>query len=240
MSGAVPSERASVSPRASKTIAVPPISPASAAVTPSSPCSESTIRSSRSWAESARWSTAYCSLTRWENAFSVIAMNGVSYGTSKSGKPSSSAASRRPGGVSACAKPTPRPRPARSWPASRSTKARCAAGSVRFIPVVSSSSPPDSQGVGSASSEMWTQRTARSSPSSPATSRMSRSRMRSRSASTYNPSLREASSRTGRSTVRISSNCSGPAISGGASWTTGSPRSSARQIRPRAKTSADM
>ena len=63
--------------------------------------------------------------------------------------------------------------------------------------------------------------------------------MRSRSESTYNPSLREASSRTGRSTARISSNCSGPAISGGASWMTGSPRSSARQISPRAKTSAE-
>ena len=61
-------------------------------------------------------------------------MNGVSYGTSKSGKPSSSAASRRPSGVSACAKPTPRPRPARSWPASRSTNARWAAGSVQVHP----------------------------------------------------------------------------------------------------------
>ena len=33
----------------------------------------------------------------------------------------------------------------------------------------------------------------------------------------------------------ISSNCSGPATSGGEIWTTGSPRSSARQIRPRSK-----
>ena len=44
---------------------------------------------------------------------------------------------------------------------------------------------------------------------------------------------RPASSSTGRSTASISANCSGPAISGGASWITGSPRSSERQIRPR-------
>jgi hypothetical protein len=51
------------------------------------------MRSSRSCAASARWSTAYCSLTRCVNAFSVMAMNGRSYGTSKSGKPCASAAS---------------------------------------------------------------------------------------------------------------------------------------------------
>src|SRR4051794_23949923 len=51
------------------------------------------------------------------------------------------------------------------------------------MPVVSSSSPPDSHGVGSSSSEMWTHRTAFSSPLSPATTRTSRSRIRSPSAS---------------------------------------------------------
>src|SRR3954452_21271622 len=51
------------------------------------------------------------------------------------------------------------------------------------MPVVSSSSPPDSPGVGSSSSELWTQRTAFSSPRSPATTRTSRSRIRSPSAS---------------------------------------------------------
>src|SRR5690349_18083718 len=51
------------------------------------------------------------------------------------------------------------------------------------MPVVSSSSPPDSHGVGSSSSEMWTQRTAFSSPLSPATRRTSRSRIRSPSGS---------------------------------------------------------
>ena len=40
-------------------------------------------------------------------------------------------------------------------------------------------------------------------------------------------------SRTSRRTSWISSNCSVSAISGGASWITGSPRSSARQISPR-------
>src|SRR5881394_247375 len=43
----------------------------------------------------------------------------------------------------------------------------------------------------------------------------------------------QASVSTPRSTSWISSNCSVSAISGGASWITGSPRSSARQIRPR-------
>ena len=69
-----------------------------------------------------------------------------------------------PSGASACANPMPRPSPASSWPASRSTNARCSSARLRFIPVVSSSSPPDSHGVGSASSEMWTQRTGLSSP----------------------------------------------------------------------------
>src|SRR5918992_2966044 len=36
-----------------------------------------------------------------------------------------------------------------------------------WIPVVNRSSPPDSQGVGSGSSEMWTQRTGASAPSPP-------------------------------------------------------------------------
>ena len=44
--------------------------------------------------------------------------------------------------------------------------------------------------------------------------------------------LTDASSSAGRSTAASSANSSGPAISGGASCTTGSPRSSARQISP--------
>ena len=50
--------------------------------------------------------------------------------------------------------------------------------------MVSSSSPPDSHGVGSTISEMCTHRTALSTPASPATNRTSRSRRRSRRAST--------------------------------------------------------
>src|SRR5215216_7194645 len=38
------------------------------------------------------------------------------------------------------------------------------------MPVVSSSSPPESQGVGSSSSEMWTHRIGCPAPSAPATS----------------------------------------------------------------------
>ena len=57
----------------------------------------------------------------------------------------------------------------------------------------------------------------------------------------YSPqcSRSDASSSTGRRTERISSNCSGPAISGGESWITGSPRSSARQISPRLNISGE-
>ena len=40
-----------------------------------------------------RWSTSYCSFTSRVNAFSVIAMNGSSYGTSNTGNPSPSASS---------------------------------------------------------------------------------------------------------------------------------------------------
>ena len=48
-----------------------------------------------------------------------------------------------------------------------------------------------------------------------------------------------ASSRTGRRMPSISSKCSGWAMSGGESWMTGSPRSSARQIRPRRNSSPE-
>ena len=157
-------EEASSSPRPSNTSAGPPISADSAPATPSSPCSESTIRSSRSWAASARRSTAYCSLTRCVNAFSVSAMNGSSYGTSNSAKSCFAAASTSASGIVSCAKPVPRPSPASPWPASRATYARCVSGSVSAMPVVSSSSPPDRNGVGSSSSEMCTQRTARVEP----------------------------------------------------------------------------
>src|SRR4051812_46609083 len=47
------------------------------------------------------------------------------------------------------------------------------------MPVVSSSSPPDSHGVGSTSSEMCTQRTGFSAPAAPATRRRSSSETRS-------------------------------------------------------------
>src|SRR5215212_74900 len=106
-------------------------------------------------------------------------MNGTSYGTSTSGKPRSAASSRSASGTSWCANPVPSPRPASPWPASSRTNVRCRSGSSSAMPVVSSSSPPDSHGVGSSSSEMWTHRTAFSSPASPATRRTSRSRIRS-------------------------------------------------------------
>src|ERR687895_1425148 len=54
-----------------------------------------------------------------------------------------------------------------------------------------------------------------------------------RSASQCLTILSQASASTERRAESISSNCSVSAISGGDNWTTGSPRSSARQIRPR-------
>ena len=144
----------------------PPIIVASALARPSSPRSESTICSSRSWAESARRNTAYCSFTSREAARSVMAMNGTSYGTSNTGNPCASAVSRSVSGTRACENPVPNPSPVRPCATSRSTYAR---SSPACRPVVSSSSPPVSHGVGSSSSEMCTQRTARSSPAAPAT-----------------------------------------------------------------------
>ena len=48
-----------------------------------------------------------------------------------------------------------------------------------------------------------------------------------------------ASDSTVRNVVSIWSNCSGPHIRGGASWMTGSPRSSARQISPDSNSAPD-
>src|SRR4051794_19521684 len=61
---------------------------------------------------------------------------------------------------------------------------RCALALSRSRPVVSSSSPPDSHGVGSRSSEMWTQRTGTSRFCSPARTATSRSPRTSRTVST--------------------------------------------------------
>ena len=90
--------------------------PPARSATPSSPRSDRTTRSSRSCADSARRSTAYCSLTRCEKAFSVIAMNGSSYGTSKSGKPCTAAASRRADGTVLRAEPDAEAEPAEAVP----------------------------------------------------------------------------------------------------------------------------
>ena len=70
-------------------------------------------------------------------------------------------------------RPRSRARRAGGRPAGRRTRA---AGSavLSSIPVVSSSSPPDSHGVGSCSSEMCTQRTGRSTAASPVSRRTSR------------------------------------------------------------------
>jgi len=136
----------------------------------SSPRPSITRRSRRSWTAASRRSTSYCSLTRHENAFSVMAMNGISYGTSKSGRPTSSAAPTSAFGTRRCPNPVPSPSPARPCSASSATKRRWRAGVPSWMPVVRSSSPPDSHRVGSSSSEMCTQRIGRSSPAAPAAS----------------------------------------------------------------------
>ena len=154
--------------RPESTITAPPVAAASARTTSSSPRSSSTSRSSRLWIAMPRWSTSYCSFTSRVNAFSVSAMNGSSYGTSNTGK----LELRRPrppapAGSVSWSKPVPKPRPARWCPASSRTNSRCRSSVSSWMPVVSRSSPPDSHGVGSGSSEMCTQRTGASAPSAP-------------------------------------------------------------------------
>src|SRR4051795_8719986 len=87
-------------------------------------------------------------------------------------------------GTSAWANPVPTPRPASCASTRRPTNASCSAGSVSCSPVVRRISPPESQGVGSVSSEMCTQRTGTSRFASPLSSRTSRSRISSRTEST--------------------------------------------------------
>src|SRR5690349_9381938 len=60
---------------------------------------------------------------------------------------------------------------------------RWSLGLLSAMPVVSSSSPPESHGVGSTSSEMWTQRTGMSRWPSPASRAMSTSARTSRTVS---------------------------------------------------------
>src|SRR3954466_8949628 len=178
---------ARVSPRPSKTSAVPPTRFASAPTIASRPRSESTIRWRRSCAAIERCSSAYCSLTSRVNACSVRAMNGSSYGTSNSGKPRSLAASTSALGTVSCVNPVPIPTPASPWSARVAMNSRWHFGVSSASPVVSSSSPPDSHGVGSRSSEMWTQRTGTSRFASPASTATSRSPSTSRTVSMAGP-----------------------------------------------------
>src|SRR3954452_23761384 len=81
--------------------------------------------------------------------------------------PRFSASSASAFGSRLCSNPVPSPSPATSRSASRARKRRCPAAPLSWIPVVSRSSPPESHGVGSSSSEMCTQRIGRSAPSVP-------------------------------------------------------------------------
>src|SRR6185295_6780953 len=136
----------------------------------SSPRPSITRRSRRSCTWVPRSRTAYCSLTRIAKARSVIAMNGISYGTSNRGMPRLEASSTSDFGSRWCSNPVPSPNPATPRSASPARKRRWRGAPVSWIPVVRSSSPPESQGVGSSSSEMCTQRIGRSAPSVPAAS----------------------------------------------------------------------
>ena len=131
-----------------------------------------TIRCRRSCAAIERCSTAYCSLTSRANAFSVTAMNGMLVGHLEEREvPLAGGLDQRLGDVS-CAKPVPTPEPGEpvvGQPRDERPLARPRRRAA--IPVVSSSSPPDSHGVGSGSSEMCTQRTGASSCASPAEQR---------------------------------------------------------------------
>src|SRR4051794_32490716 len=160
---------ASAFPRGSSTTTAPPIVAAMARTSSSSPRSSSSSRSSRRCTAMLRCSTSYCSLTSAANAFSVIAMNGSAYGTSNTGNDCARASSSSASGIVSWSKPVPNPSPATWCDASRSTSPRCASGVSSCMPVVRISSPPESHGVGSGSSDAWTQRIGAPAPSRPAT-----------------------------------------------------------------------
>ena len=126
---------------------------------------------SRSCTSSARSTRASCSFASCAAIAFVSAMNGTSYGTVTSGKSSCSASSASASGGSAQPKPTPNASPASPCPARRRTYSRCGReSSPTPSPVVISSSPPSSHGVGSDSSETWTQRITFAAPPAPAAS----------------------------------------------------------------------
>ena len=150
-----------------------------------------------------------------------------------------------PSGTSACANPVPKPEAGEVVVGQPRRRTRAALGGVeQAIPVVSSSSPPDSHGVGS--SQLGDVHPA----DRPVEARLAgerggrRGRGSGRGAAAWRhcaavQPLATPPRAPGAARRSISSNCSGPAISGGESWITGSPRSSARQISPRRNISAE-
>ena len=91
----------------------------------SRPFSSSTILVSFSCTARLRCRSEYCSLTIFEATASVMAMNGTWYGTSKSGKPYSSATLISAGGTLSKLKPVPKPSPERLWSMSRFSCSTC-------------------------------------------------------------------------------------------------------------------
>ena len=167
--------------RSSRT-AHPPVARMSAFTMPSTPWPSRTARVRVCSASSDRESRSYCSATRRVNTASVMAMKGTGYGTSNSGNDARSAASASAFGTERKEKPVPKPSPASPAAVKRLRYARCFPGvDPTPIPVVKSSSPPLSHGVGSSSSLTCTQRMGLPEPALPAASRISRPGMWSRS-----------------------------------------------------------
>ena len=225
---------ASTSPRASSTTELPPIAAAISRATSSRPPPCRTSRSRRSLTAMPRESTSYCSLTSRLKAASVIAMKGVSYGTSKTGNVG------RPGlgedrlrdlrvieaGAESQAGNARVGEPADERPLLLGVLQRDAGGEQELA----------AREPGRGIEQLGDVDPANLALGRPVPSRQNLEAELGGEAldrEHQRPTRRDDSSSTGRRTSTISSNCSVSAISGGENWMTGSPRSSARQISPR-------
>ena len=135
-----------------------------------------TARVIRGCARDARSTASYCSAAMREPTRCTTAANGVRNGISSSGSPSSSAADTSSSGTSSKVSPVPNPTPATplSWRRRRYCRRSAAAGG-RLMPVVSTSSPPDSHLAGSANSVVRTKLISPPTPAAPPRSRIRRS-----------------------------------------------------------------
>ncbi len=112
---------ASTAPWRSSRTDHPPVARTRAAAMPGRPWPSSTVRVRVCSASSDLVRTSYCSATCRVNTASVMAMNGMAYGTSNTGKDERSAASTMAFGTLRNENPRPNPRPARPAVTRRST-----------------------------------------------------------------------------------------------------------------------